>query len=87
MTDTFKQDISNIIDYYNARADMFALLESAIDWFEEGHDEERMWRCLFEHQLIKDATKEMFDAFSYDTLSILVGAFGVKLVIVGTPDE
>jgi hypothetical protein len=87
MTETFKQDINDIIEYYNARADMFCFLEDAIDWFEQGHNEDRMWRSLFEHQLMKDATKEMFDAFSYDTLSLLVGAFGVKLVIVGTPDE
>jgi hypothetical protein len=87
MTDTFKQDISDIIDYYNARADMFELLERAIEWFDEGHDEQRMWRCLFEHQLLKDQTKELFSAFSYDTLSTLVGAYGVKLIIVSTPDE
>ena len=87
MTDTFKKDIVDIIEYYNARADMFCYLEDAVSWIEKGHNDERMWRCLFEHQRKKDETKERFDAFSYDTLSILVGAFGVKLIIVGTPDE
>ena len=87
MTATFKQDINDIIEYYNARADVFCYLEDAIGWFEKGHNEDRMWRCLFEHQLMKARTEEMFDAFSYDTLSLLVGAFGVKLIIAGNLDE
>lgn len=87
MTDTFKQDINDIIEYYNARADMFCYLEDAVSWFEQGHNEERMWRCLFEHQRRKDEAKEMFGAFSYDTLSMFVGVFGAKLFIVGKADE
>jgi len=87
MTDTFKQDIVDIIDYYSARAEMFEQLADAIHWFEKDQTEDRMWRCLFEHQLRKDETEEMFDAFSHDTLSVLVGAFGVKLIINGTLDE
>lgn len=87
MTDTFKQDIADIIEYYNARADMFGYLEDAISWFEQGHNEERMWRCLIEHQLMKDITNEMFNAFNYDTLCTLVGVFGGKIVIAGNLDE
>ena len=87
MTDTFKQDIADITEYYLARSDMFALIESAIEWFEEGDNDERMWRCLIEYQLIKDATDEIFNAFSYDTLCTLVGVFGGKIVIAGNLDE
>lgn len=87
MTQTFKQDIDDIISYYDCRAEMFIQLDSALDYFENSGNEQIMWSHLFDYAMLKDATKEMFDAFSYDTLSLLVGAFGVKLVIVGTPDE
>lgn len=87
MTDTFKQDIVDITNYYDHRAEMFMSLENAVIYFEDGDDDQRMWFHLFEYTMLKDATREMFDAFSYDTLSILVGSFGVNLIIVSTPHE
>lgn len=87
MTDTFKQDIVDIVNYYDCRTEMFLQIERALEYFENSDNEQRMWNHLFEYALLNEATKEMFDAFSYDTLSLLVGAFGVKLIIAGTPDE
>jgi len=87
MTDTFQQDLVDITNYYDYRAEMFMSLQNAVIYFEDGDNDQMMWSYLFEYAMLNEATKEMFDAFSYDTLSLLVGAFGVKLVIVGTPDE
>ena len=87
MTDTFKQDIVDITNYYDYRAEMFMSLENAVIYFEDGDNDQMMWNYLIKYAMLKEATKEMFDAFSYDTLSIIVGSFGVKLIIVGTLDE
>ena len=87
MTDTFKQDIVDIVNYYDFRTEMFMQLEQALEYFEKSDNEQRMWNHLFEYALLKDAAKEMFDAFSYDTLSMCVGVFGAKLFIVGKADE
>jgi hypothetical protein len=87
MTDTLKQDIVDIVNYYDYRAQMFMEIEQALDLFENTDNEQRMWVHLFEYAMLKEATKEVLNAFSYDTLATLVGAFGVKLIIVGSPDE
>ncbi len=87
MTTTFKQDIVDIVNYYDCRAEMFVQIERALDWFEKSDNEQRMWNHLFEYALLNEATKEMFDAFSYDTLSLLVGSFGGKIIIAGNLDE
>lgn len=87
MTDTFKQDIVDITNYYDYRAEMFMSLENAVIYFEDGDNDQLMWNYLFEYAMLNDATKEMFDAFSYDTLSLLVGAFGGKIIIAGNLDE
>lgn len=85
MTETFRKDIDNIIDYYSARAEMFGQLADAIHWFEKDQTEDRMWRCLFEHQLRKDETEEMFDLFDDKTIDMLAG-FKVSFII-GIADE
>lgn len=87
MTETFEKDIVDIVNYYDYRAQMFMEIEQALDYFNNSDNEQRMWIHLFEYAMLNEATKEMFDAFSYDTLSLLVGSFGGKLIIVGTPDE
>jgi hypothetical protein len=86
MTDTFKQDIDDIITYYDNRSEMFYQIESAVKCF-ENNEEQRMWFHLFEYAMMKEDTKEMFGAFSHETLSMLVGAFGANLIIVVTLDE
>ena len=87
MTDTFQQDIVDIINYYDYRAEMFMSLQNAVVCFEDGDNDQFMWNYLFEYAKLNEATKEMFDAFSYDTLSILVGSFGGKIIIAGNLDE
>jgi len=87
MTDTFKQDIVDITNYYDYRAEMFMSLENAVIYFEDGDNDQLMWNYLIEYAVLKEATKEMFDAFSYDTLSTLVGSFGANLFIIGIADE
>lgn len=87
MTDTFKQDIVDITNYYDYRAEMFMSLENAVIYFEDGDNDQLMWNYLIEYAMLKEATKEMFDAFSYDTLSLLIGSFGGKIIIAGNLDE
>lgn len=87
MTDTFKQDIVDITNYYDYRAEMFMSLENAVIYFEDGDNDQLMWNYLFEYAMLNEATKEMFDAFSYDTLSLLIGSFGGKIIIAGNLDE
>ena len=87
MTDTFQQDLVDITNYYDYRAEMFMSLQNAVIYFEDGDNNQMMWSYLFEYAMLNEATKEMFDAFSYDTLSILVGSFGSKIIIAGNLDE
>ena len=87
MTDTFQQGLVDITNYYDYRAEMFMSLQNAAIYFEDGDNNQMMWSYLFEYAMLNEATKEMFDAFSYDTLSILVGSFGGKIIIAGNLDE
>jgi len=86
MTDTFKQDIGDIITYYDNRSEMFYQIESAVKCF-ENNEEQRMWVHLIEYGMLKEITKEIFDGFSYDTLSLLLVTFGANIIIVGAPHE
>ena len=87
MTDTFEKDIVDIVNYYDCRAQMFMEIEQALDYFNNSDNEQRMWIHLFEYAMLNEATKDMFDAFSYDTLSLLIGSFGGKIIIAGNLDE
>ena len=87
MTDTFRKDIVDIVNYYDYRAQMFMEIEQALDYFNNSDNEQRMWIHLFEYAMLKEATNEMFNAFSYDTLCNLIGVFGGKIIIAGDFDE
>lgn len=70
MSDTFKIDINNILEYYEVRTDQFFAIQNAIYFFEK-NDDQQMWVKLFDYVYYKDIAKGMFNDFSYDTLCTL----------------
>jgi hypothetical protein len=78
---TLKQDVVNIIIYYDEKAEQFTSLDMAIDMFNNDGSERLMWFHLLEYAMHRENTAQLLNAFTIKSLDILVGSCGAKLII------